>query len=80
MARIKVTLWRKVAAKCPPARPAVGSPVLCSAAEQSRGKVDGRTEIVRDHGADAAGRAGGFLAKRFCHLAALFNLACAGHP
>ena len=78
MARIKVTLRRKVAAKCPPAWPAVGSPMLCSAAEQSLGVGDDRVEIVRDHGADAAGRAGGFLAKRSSDLAALFDQARAG--
>ena len=78
MARIKVTLQRKVAAKCPPARPALGSLTLCSAAEQSLGEGDGRFEIVRDHGADAAGRAGGFLAERSSNLAALFDQARTG--
>ena len=78
MARIKVTLRRKVAAKCPPARPAAGSPTLCSAAEQYLGEGDGRVEIFRDYGADAAGRAGGFLAERSSDLAALFDQARAG--
>ena len=78
MARIKVTLRRKVAAKCPPARPTGGSPTLCSAAEQSLGEGDGRVEIVRDHGADASGCAGGFLAERYHDLAALFDQARAG--
>ena len=59
-------------------RAAAGSLTLCSAAEQSLGEGDGRVKIVRDHGADAAGRAGGFLAERSSDLAALFDQAHAG--
>ena len=39
---------------------------------------DGRVEILRDYGANAAGSAGGFLAERSSDLAALLGQARAG--